>query len=847
MGYFRVTALIAPLLCFTYVYAAAQGVPPQVNVGGTVYSVQGPSLTDQNGKQALDVFTIRKAAFTASILDKQILHSEFNRQLFDAPNRAAVFADEGSERLIEPWFRPLSDGADDKALGVAKDRFKTWVANLASNPGAAMLSIAHRDYQAGMNAYRDNAEIYRRVTKQNETLTYDEALEFLQNQRAIARLLTARALEVQLTDAARPSDILLADDGALTRFSKRVQMEVANKVDVIKTVSDLEKSDDAIRKIALSEIPSLKKYDQAIKPSVIRFNVSNFKNGAATQPSSSHAGSVTTGFAGENIVAITVPMPELKEGQRVDITGGILPAPYPINRQSPIPGNRATVSTSPAQSGSAVRLGNGAVGQTGIAGGGGASSGNNSPGGDDLGSGIASQDSPPNPTTADQSASNSDITGVDTPYSPKPYHSSDGWVFNQANGLWQNPDDPGETRIPSVITCCDETGLAFPNEAVEAQQAFWGNGSGGGTDPNCGRLYSCGGSGGDIAPPGNTADAGSIPTDKDDEILKVLDYLDHLPADVRGPVTGRFLRSLKGPYHDRAVYLSYHRPVPAAALNAAPHTASAIKSNFSANQLFRSPGNASTITGLGGGVTSSYQPITPSEASNIVGRYKSIPGGVTLEGAGNGLPLIKTVTYFGQANAFIINDDLVYLNPVSAKDFSEIAEALTKDDRLGVSLGKIQIVYGNLRPNSSIAWDLKIADRLLAAIVFNTTRYLVNYKTAPGHVNELSSAGVAVYFNFHEYRFSEDASGELKRVGVDLKTTMVPLIEKQSGNGGLSPDFNKINRADFPESAVTNLKHLQKNIDYYARERIVRRTIAYGEAAAFARFVKANGTKLQTN
>ena len=177
----------------------------------------------------------------------------------------------------------MLSGPDDKAVAAAKTQFKSWVEKLVSDPAQAALAMARRDYRASMFAYRDNAEIYRGVTKRNETLSYNEASAYLQNQQAIARLLSAKALEAQLSGSAR--DLVAAtDQGALSRFSKRLQTEVIDKANLIKTIDDLErKVNDAIRKIAMLEISFLKKYDLAVQPSVIRFSMPNANGAGASE------------------------------------------------------------------------------------------------------------------------------------------------------------------------------------------------------------------------------------------------------------------------------------------------------------------------------------------------------------------------------------------------------------------------------------------------------------------------------------------------------------------------------------------------------------------------------------
>jgi hypothetical protein len=56
-------------------------VPLQVLVNGRAYLVNGAAISGQNGNGPIDELTVRKVNFTARVLDEQILHSEFNKQL----------------------------------------------------------------------------------------------------------------------------------------------------------------------------------------------------------------------------------------------------------------------------------------------------------------------------------------------------------------------------------------------------------------------------------------------------------------------------------------------------------------------------------------------------------------------------------------------------------------------------------------------------------------------------------------------------------------------------------------------------------------------------------------------
>ena len=72
------------------------------------------------------------------------------------------------------------------------------------------------------------------------------------------------------------------------------------------------------------------------------------------------------------------------------------------------------------------------------------------------------------------------------------YQASDGWKFNPQTSLYENPEATfdlntntwvHETRVPDILSCCDETGLWFPADAegVEGDYAFTGG------DPEQGR------------------------------------------------------------------------------------------------------------------------------------------------------------------------------------------------------------------------------------------------------------------------------------------------------------------------------------------------------------------------
>jgi hypothetical protein len=218
-----------------------------------------------------------------------------------------------------------------------------------------------------------------------------------------------------------------------------------------------------------------------------------------------------------------------------------------------------------------------------------------------------------------------------------------------------------------------------------------------------------------------------------------------------------------------------------------------------------------------------------------------------LEGEGQDLSFVTKVVYVESSNAFILNDDIVYLNPVSRDDLKELNEALNKDDRLGVSIGGDQsTVFGAIAPFGSIARKLRVADRFLVAIAVNNLEYIPGYKYASGYRPKAGQGRIVVFFRLHDFRYTQSSEGELKRSNVKISSTIVPLSMEKKGQGFL-PDSDRISRGEIDGGYVQNLKHLDDNIDYYAQEKAVRIALAYGEVAAFIRSMRAKGLKLDLN
>jgi hypothetical protein len=247
----------------------------------------------------------------------------------------------------------------------------------------------------------------------------------------------------------------------------------------------------------------------------------------------------------------------------------------------------------------------------------------------------------------------------------------------------------------------------------------------------------------------------------------------------------------------------------------------------------------STITGdIDGDLGATYQPATRQQVSRIVQRYKTIPGGVTLEGSTPDLAPVKKVDYEPAANAFILNDDLVYLSPVSPKEFAEIARALAPNDLLGVSITSYKSSYANLPPRGEVNINLLLVDQFFSSIMLGAK--LHGYTWPPGYdlKSPVSPWNGVPYSNIYGVRFLEDASGELRRSVVNIEVILIPTLSESIDAGGYTADLNRVANSDIPSEYVANARHLQANIRHYARERIVRTAFAYAEVAAFARALK---------
>jgi len=245
-------------------------------------------------------------------------------------------------------------------------------------------------------------------------------------------------------------------------------------------------------------------------------------------------------------------------------------------------------------------------------------------------------------------------------------------------------------------------------------------------------------------------------------------------------------------------------------------------------------------------ITSRYDPITETMAREIVARYGSVPGGLLLEGESAELASVRNVRYLAKANVFILNDSIIYPNPVQQNEFTEISRAISQDDRLGISLGfpEKRMVFGKLPADGRIAMNLFVADGFLGDIVYGYKRFTSGYVHAPGYDSSKKPETISFYLKVLGYRFARNDAGVIVRVDTNIQTTLVPITSALAANGGPLPDFDRIRTGEIFGSNLDRLRHLNENFAYYARERILRLVLGYGEAAAFVRALKNKGIRV---
>jgi tetratricopeptide (TPR) repeat protein len=234
--------------------------------------------------------------------------------------------------------------------------------------------------------------------------------------------------------------------------------------------------------------------------------------------------------------------------------------------------------------------------------------------------------------------------------------------------------------------------------------------------------------------------------------------------------------------------------------------------------------------------------ISRQAVEQTTGIYKSIPGGVVLEGKVSDLGSVRSIRYEPALNAFVLDDRAVYFSPIPPQSAAVLAQAISQDDRIGVAIDPAILFYGMVSEDSDVGLDLMLADLCLGrffteAIPCNTPEH----ELANGFTPRGTQAKTAVLFTFKDFQFAI-RDEELQLTATNFDASVVPLAGGKAADGGYLPDLKAISAGVAPQTdlanAILNAKHLGENINYYRRMTIVARVFAYGEVAALFRGLK---------
>jgi len=270
-------------------------------------------------------------------------------------------------------------------------------------------------------------------------------------------------------------------------------------------------------------------------------------------------------------------------------------------------------------------------------------------------------------------------------------------------------------------------------------------------------------------------------------------------------------------------------------------------------------GTGTRFFGIGGNnsapvaVAATYTRTTSESAEALLKHDKSIGGGVMLEDAAEGLGPVTTVRYDGRFNALVMDDRLVYFMKVPPWDAAALCREILLDQNMlvGVSLGKTPFVFGDnpkIYADTDLVHDLLLTDHFLGDLVFGWHVWTMGYKLPDGYAPKTAEvkSDMLVRFAFKNFQFTRKG-GELRLVNLAFTVTMMPVSKVPAKNGGMLPDLDALKQGyEPPQEFLENAQYVTSHFDFLRQERIVDKTVAYGELAALFRSYKMAHVDLET-
>ncbi len=230
-----------------------------------------------------------------------------------------------------------------------------------------------------------------------------------------------------------------------------------------------------------------------------------------------------------------------------------------------------------------------------------------------------------------------------------------------------------------------------------------------------------------------------------------------------------------------------------------------------------------------------------TESENILQRYGSLPKGVILEGQASGFNRIETIKYRLSDNTFILNQNTFYPCPIPRTQVAAVLLALSKDDRIGVSIvNKKVLSYGALRPDGETSKALVQADKILVSVIFGWTKNLEGITLPHDYIPKQTQRRQipAVSINkFKDYNFAL-VDNVYYLQSMKMINLLLPVGPGSAADGGYLPGQNMelLSPAD-----LDNLDEIKANSRAYIDIPQISKAAKIGEFAAFARYLRNSG------
>jgi hypothetical protein len=232
------------------------------------------------------------------------------------------------------------------------------------------------------------------------------------------------------------------------------------------------------------------------------------------------------------------------------------------------------------------------------------------------------------------------------------------------------------------------------------------------------------------------------------------------------------------------------------------------------------------------------------QAEADLAKYKSLGGGVFLEGAADALRRFHQAAYDRELNAIILDAGAaIYFLKTPPAMTAALSQAIATDydadtkqnpQRVGVSEGSTIIVFGNLPRPESV--DMFLADSLLGDTVWGRNDLSHGWDYPDGFVpsRDPTLHDLLVTFRLYGYEFAIlDGVVSLSRSG--FSATIIPTREETAANGGALPNLAAIEQGKHFPAPEAAARFLETHVAWLKREPLLSRVFDEAETCAVLR------------